>query len=77
MTIRYSGKTKGESKIHEYVEPWGYPIRLCTWTIQDDDIERCQSVNCKRCLAVLEGRHRPYVGIDLIKGNPVGCAGDS
>lgn len=67
MTVRYSGKTKRERKIHEYVEPWGYPIRLCTWTIQGDDIERCQPANCKRCLAVLEGRHQPYAGIDLTK----------
>jgi len=64
MRVRktFSAKLLKGDKIHEFRQPFGYPILLCLWEIRDfsdmDFKSINKPVNCKNCLAIKNGRWR-------------------
>jgi len=52
-------------RVHRMVAPWGYAIRLCSWTIADYMTETDKPVDCSMCLKKLHREHRNYV---IVKG---------
>ena len=58
MKIYNSSSPTG--KVHKVAEPFGYPIRLCSGTIDDTVKPTDMPVNCKRCLAKLNGKERNF-----------------
>ena len=63
---RFQGKGMRDNKIHLLVKPFGgYSIRACDWSVTDKakvwaGIDR---INCKHCLAVLDGKRSTLMKI--------------
>ena len=48
----FNGRLKRGKRVHQFEQPFGYPICLCSWQIPEKDIERVsEPVDCKNCLA--------------------------
>jgi len=59
MLTEYVARTKGETTKHIYVEPYGYPIRLCNWVMPENEFVSIGEVPmCKYCQAIKDGKRR-------------------
>lgn len=60
----FSAKLLKGDKVHQFRQPFGYPILLCLWEIRDFPDMDFKTVNkpvdCKNCLAIKSGKHRAY-----------------
>ncbi|KKM90941.1 hypothetical protein LCGC14_1233610 [marine sediment metagenome] len=66
MTENFVGRTAGETRKHIYVEPFGYPLRVCNWNIPAHDfIEVGTAPMCTFCQAVKDGVRSSYMKVDL------------
>jgi hypothetical protein len=52
-------RTKGETRKHLYDYSMGYPIRVCNWTIPENDFTEDGDVPfCKYCQSYLDNKRR-------------------
>ena len=52
-------RTKGETRAHIYDYTSGYPIRVCNWTMPENDFIATGDVPmCKHCQAYQDGRRK-------------------
>ena len=60
----FTARLKRGSKVHQFRQPFGYPILLCLWEIRDFEAMDLNTVNrpvtCKNCLAIKTGVRRGY-----------------
>jgi len=65
------GQTKSDTRRHYYVTPWGYPIRLCTWTMAEEELEsETYKPMCKTCKGIINGKRKgPYCSIKVLEGD--------
>jgi len=56
---QYWARTNGETRIHLYDDSMGYPIRVCNWTMPENDfIESGDVPFCKYCQDYKDGKRR-------------------
>ena len=58
----FTAKLISGGKVHEFRQPYGYPILLCKWEMRDsDEIDTGyigEPITCKVCLNMINGKIR-------------------